>query len=73
MATRFDADGVREAWDFAADGYARGQANGRDYYRYDFFGPAQIEMCGKVAGLRLLDVGCGAGYFARAMADRRAK
>lgn len=70
---RFDADGVREEWDYAADAYAKGQADGRDYYRLEFFGPYQIEMCGDVTGLSLLDVGCGAGYFSRAMAERGAK
>jgi ubiquinone/menaquinone biosynthesis C-methylase UbiE len=69
----FDADGVREDWDFAADAYAKGQADGRDYYRLEFFGPYQIAMCGDVAGKKLLDVGCGSGYFSRAMAERGAQ
>ncbi len=70
---RFDADGVREEWDYAADAYAKGQADGRDYYRLEFFGPYQIAMCGDVTSLQLLDVGCGSGYFSRAMAERGAK
>lgn len=65
---RFDADSVQQSWDQAADAYAAGQASGRDYYRYEFFGPAQVAICGEVRGLRLLDVGCGSGYFAREMA-----
>lgn len=69
----FDTASVRQSWDFAADSYAEGQASGNDYYRYLFFGPAQVEMCGKVSGLRLLDVGCGNGYFAREMARRGAR
>lgn len=69
---RFDADGVREEWDYAADAYAKGQADGRDYYRLEFFGPYQIAMMGDVAGKNLLDVGCGSGYFARAMHERGA-
>jgi SAM-dependent methyltransferase len=68
----FDADAVRASWDFAADAYATCQANGVDHYRYEFFGPAQIAMCGDVAGKQLLDIGCGAGYFSRAMAERGA-
>jgi ubiquinone/menaquinone biosynthesis C-methylase UbiE len=70
---RFDADSVREAWDRAADAYAGSQAAGRDHYRYEFFGPVQVELCGDVRGLRLLDVGCGSGYFARQMAERGAR
>src|SRR5688572_14122055 len=69
---RFDAGAVREAWDRAASAYAQGQASGRDYYRYEFLGPAQAAVCGEVRGLRLLDAGCGSGYFAREMARRGA-
>jgi 2-polyprenyl-3-methyl-5-hydroxy-6-metoxy-1,4-benzoquinol methylase len=72
MSTPFDLDAVRAAWDHAADAYAEGQATGRDIYRYEVFGPAQVALCGDVDGARLLDVGCGAGYFARAMAERGA-
>jgi len=69
---RFDAASVRDEWDTAADAYAEAQATGRDYYRLEFFGPAQFALCGEVQGLRLLDVGCGTGYFAREMARRGA-
>jgi SAM-dependent methyltransferase len=72
-AERFDAESVRASWDRAADAYAGGQDSGRDYYRYEFFGPAQVALCGDVAGARLLDVGCGSGYFAREMARRGAR
>jgi ubiquinone/menaquinone biosynthesis C-methylase UbiE len=68
----FDVVAARTAWDDAADAYERGQASGRDYYRHEFFGPVQVTMCGEVAGLHLLDVGCGSGYFAREMARRGA-
>jgi SAM-dependent methyltransferase len=67
-AARFDVESVRASWDDAADVYAEGQASGRDYYRYEFFGPAQLALCGDVAGMRVLDVGCGNGYFARELA-----
>lgn len=69
---RFDAGAVREAWDRAADAYAEGQASGRDFYRYEFLGPAQVAVCGEVEGARLLDVGCGSGYLARELARRGA-
>lgn len=69
----FDSASAREAWDFAADAYAEGQASGRDFYRYEFLGPIQAETCGDVHGLRLLDVGCGSGYMARAMARAGAR
>lgn len=68
-----DPKSVRETWDAAADGYARGQRDGVDQFRYAFFGPIQRELVGDVKGKRLLDVGCGAGYFARLMADAGAE
>lgn len=68
-----DAASVREAWDRAADAFVAGQRSGRDYYRHEFLGPAQVAMCGAVAGTRLLDVGCGGGYIAREMARRGAR
>ena len=64
------ADLIRDQWDRAADGYAAGQDAGLDFYRHEFFGPAQIGLCGEVCGLSLIDVGCGTGYFAREMAAR---
>src|SRR5262249_52937346 len=70
---RFDPDSVRRSWDRAAEPYTAGQASGLDHYRYDFFGPAQVAICGGVRGLKLLDVGCGSGYFAREMARRGAR
>src|SRR5262245_8040981 len=72
-AVRFDAESVRASWDHAADAYAQGQASGSDYYRYEFFGPAQVALCGEVRGMSILDVGCGNGSFARAVARRGAR
>ena len=66
--TRFDSGSVRESWDRVADAYAENQATGRDHYRYAFFGPAQLALCSEVRGLSVLDVGCGNGYFSRALA-----
>jgi len=68
----FDAEAVRRLWDRAAEPYTAGQTSGLDHYRYAFFGPAQVAICGDVRGLKLLDVGCGSGYFAREMASRGA-
>src|SRR6266478_1785849 len=72
-AASFDVDSVRASWDNAADVYTEGQASGRDYYRYEFFGPAQLALCGDVREMRVLDVGCGNGYFTREVARRGAR
>jgi len=68
LANDMSVDAVRAAWDHAADAYVGGQATGRDHHRYAFFGPAQVSQCGDVRGRRVLDLGCGGGYFAREMA-----
>jgi SAM-dependent methyltransferase len=73
VSDALDLDDVRAAWDHAADAYAAGQASGRDVYRLAFFGPAQVALCGEVRGLRVLDLGCGSGYLARALAGRGAR
>ena len=72
-APRFDAESVRATWDRAADAWAEGQGAGRDFYRYEFFGPAHVTLCGEVSALRLLDVGCGNGYLSRELASRGAR
>ena len=72
-ADRFDLSTARSDWDNASDAYADAQDRGVDYYRLNFFGPAMVEACGDVAGLDVLDLGCGAGYFSREMAKRGAK
>lgn len=65
----FSAESVRNEWDAAAAAYVDAQSTERDFYRLQVFGPAQVVLCGNVRGLRVLDIGCGAGYFSRAMAD----
>jgi 2-polyprenyl-3-methyl-5-hydroxy-6-metoxy-1,4-benzoquinol methylase len=71
-AANFSVESVRAEWNAAAAAFADAQSTGRDIYRLEVFGPAQAELCGSVQGLRVLDLGCGAGCFAREMAKRGA-
>jgi hypothetical protein len=68
VAARFDAESVRDSWDRAAATYAQGQASGHDYYRYEFFGPAQLALCGDVHGMNVLD---GSSYLQSRSRGRR--
>ena len=70
--TNFNTELARKQWDYAAEAFAELQASGNDYYRTGFFGPAQIDLCGDVSGLAVLDIGCGAGYFSRELSKRGA-
>lgn len=67
-----DRDSV-EAWDSAADAWEEFVESGADYYRTELHGPALLAVCGDVSGLRVLDVGCGQGWFSRQLALRGAK
>ncbi len=60
-------------WDRTAKLWDRITTTGEDYYRTAFFGPLHLEACGDVRGLRVLDVGCGSGYFSRLLAERGAE
>lgn len=71
-AERFDLQSIRREWDIASEAYADAQDRGADYYRFNYFGPAMAEACGNVNGLKVLDIGCGTGYFSRLMAKNGA-
>ncbi len=66
-------DDARAGWNAGADAYHELQDSGKDYYRFLVFGPALREACGDVQNLRVLDLGCGQGYFSRQMADAGAE
>ncbi|MGH7468567.1 MAG: class I SAM-dependent methyltransferase, partial [Longimicrobiales bacterium] len=60
------------AWNTAADAWREFVRSGADYYRLEVHGPALLDACAPLAGLRVLDLGCGEGYFSRALAGRGA-
>lgn len=64
----FSDGDAREAWDFAADAWDAFVESGADYYRHEVHGPALLATCQPVAGLDVLDLGCGQGYFCRELA-----
>ncbi|MCH8222850.1 MAG: class I SAM-dependent methyltransferase [Chloroflexi bacterium] len=69
---RFDADSAREQWDYNAEGWNHAQREGLDHYRTGLHGPALVDFAGDVDGKKLLDLGCGEGYFSRQMAEQGA-
>ena len=64
----FRDEDAREAWDAAAEAWEEFVESGADYYRHEVHGPALFEACGQVAGRKVLDLGCGQGFFSRQLA-----
>jgi 2-polyprenyl-3-methyl-5-hydroxy-6-metoxy-1,4-benzoquinol methylase len=64
----FDA---HDAWNKLATGYERSRTRPGSIDSIMEF-PAQLEFLGDVAGLRILDVGCGSGAKARELSERGA-
>lgn len=59
-------------WDDNADVWTRHVRAGFDVYRDLMNNPAFFAFIGEVAGLDILDAGCGEGYNTRLLAERRA-
>jgi SAM-dependent methyltransferase len=60
------------AWDKGAAAWDTFVESGADYYRTEIHGPALVAACEPIAGLRVLDLGCGQGWFSRQLARRGA-
>ncbi len=69
---RFTDEDARTAWDFAADAWQTFVRDGDDYFRRLLHGPALLDATRVQPGERVLDLGCGEGYFARELARRGA-
>lgn len=67
------ADQGAAAWEAIAEGWAERVRTGTDASRVYILDGAHLAIVGDVAGLRVLDAGCGEGRFARMLAERRAK
>lgn len=58
---------ARAAWNRGAAFWLDFVRSGADYYRTEVHGPALLKACDSVTGLHVLDLGCGEGYFSRAL------
>src|SRR5262245_16892740 len=59
---------AREAWNAGAYAFIEFIESGADYYRHLIHGPALLASCGDLRDTRVLDIGCGHGYFGRLLA-----
>jgi len=60
---------AQEPWDANAGFWLRIIREHRDRYRTELTDPAILDAIGDVAGLDILDAGCGEGYMARELAS----
>ncbi|HEX8692254.1 MAG TPA: class I SAM-dependent methyltransferase [Longimicrobium sp.] len=69
----FTDEDARAAWNEGAEAWEVAVEGGADYYRHEVHGPGLLAACGDVAGSRVLDLGCGQGFFTRQLARRGAR
>src|SRR5215472_2466022 len=63
--TLFD---IRMRWSQVSPAWCNFVRGGHDVHRNHVHGPALLEACGDVRGLRALDLGCGEGWCSRELA-----
>ena len=68
MGDDFTDDDVRAAWQKGAAAWDAFVESGADFYRTEVHGPALLAACGPLHEKRVLDVGCGQGFFTRELA-----
>lgn len=66
-------DAIRLAWDSVAKWWISRYSPRGDLNREWVIDPVLFEHLGDVKGLRVLDAGCGTGYFSRMLAERGAE
>ena len=69
MMTRED---LKREWRELSPAWIKEVREGRNSHRNGLLDPLMLEACGNVAGLKILDCGCGEGRFCRMLVDRGA-
>jgi SAM-dependent methyltransferase len=63
---------MNNGWDDSASAWIS-SVDGFEYTRKVILDPVMLTLCGSVAGLSVLDVGCGEGRFCRMLGERGAR
>jgi len=64
---------LNQEWIRLAPAWIAESREGRNAARAGLLDPCMLEACGTIAGMRILDCGCGEGRFARMLAGRGAE
>jgi 2-polyprenyl-3-methyl-5-hydroxy-6-metoxy-1,4-benzoquinol methylase len=59
---------ISTCWSQVSPTWCNFVRSGHDVHRHHVHGPALLEACGDVRGLRVLDLGCGEGWCSRELA-----
>jgi 2-polyprenyl-3-methyl-5-hydroxy-6-metoxy-1,4-benzoquinol methylase len=73
MGDDFTDEDVRAAWRKGAAAWEAFVESGADFYRTEVHGPALLAACGPLHEKRVLDLGCGQGFFTRELARAGAR
>ncbi len=68
-----EPDSLKREWEELAAAWIRDVRGGADLNRAGLLDRPMLEACGEVAGLRVLDCGCGEGRFCRMLVERGAE
>ncbi len=63
---------AKSGWDVAARDWNYVES-GADYHRWEVHGRSLVRTVGEVRGLKVLDIGCGQGWFSRQLASKGAR
>jgi 2-polyprenyl-3-methyl-5-hydroxy-6-metoxy-1,4-benzoquinol methylase len=71
--SKFSDEDARVAWNAGAQAWEEFVESEADYYRHEVHGPGLLAVCEPVTRRRVLDLGCGQGFFCRQLANRGAR
>ncbi|HSC26795.1 MAG TPA: class I SAM-dependent methyltransferase [Vicinamibacterales bacterium] len=71
--TAFNDSKAAAAWNEGAEAWDQFVESGSDYYRHEVHGPALLAASEPLPGRKVLDLGCGQGFFSRQLASRGAQ